>query len=262
MPLVELKNGDLVAGYFGGTHERDPDVCIWVNIKKKGSNEWSKPILAADGVLSIDDPNAKLMGLSGLKDDTTPATSGPIRSVSRGSTSAKGTKDEESYDYRTKTTRLSGVPATLKRKACWNPVLFEMPNGELWLFFKIGTTVGDWTGWLAKSKDGGRTWSDKQPLGYDAQGRAFLGPIKNKPELIDGRLLCGSSTEGNGWRFHMEILDPETNQWTYIPVESTEAVKTDDNQRHPIDCIQPSILKLKDGRLQVLMRTHNARLAT
>ena len=260
--IVELKNGDLVAGYFGGTHERDPDVCIWVNIKKKGSNEWSKPILAADGVLSIDDPNAKLMGLSGLKDDTTPATSGPIRSVSRGSTSAKGTKDEESYDYRTKTTRLSGVPATLKRKACWNPVLFEMPNGELWLFFKIGTTVGDWTGWLAKSKDGGRTWSDKQPLGYDAQGRAFLGPIKNKPELIDGRLLCGSSTEGNGWRFHMEILDPETNQWTYIPVESTEAVKTDDNQRHPIDCIQPSILKLKDGRLQVLMRTHNARLAT
>ena len=26
--------------------------------------------------------------------------------------------------------------------------------------------------------------------------------------------------------------------------------------------IQPSILKLKDGRLQVLMRTHNAKLAT
>jgi alpha-L-rhamnosidase len=32
--------------------------------------------------------------------------------------------------------------------------------------------------------------------------------------------------------------------------------------RHPIDCIQPSILKLKDGRLQVLMRTRNGKLAT
>ena len=50
--------------------------------------------------------------------------------------------------------------------------------------------------------------------------------------------------------------------WKWIPVESTEAIKTDDNQMHPIDCIQPSILKLKDGRLQVTMRTHNAHVAT
>ena len=247
--IVERKNGDLVAGYFGGTHERDPDVCIWVNIKKKGSNEWSKPILAADGVLSLDDPNAKYMGLSGLKDDTTPATAGPI-------------KTPDSYDYVTKTTRMKNVSDRLKRKACWNPVLFEMPNGELWLFFKIGTTVGDWTGWLTKSKDGGRTWSKKEPLPFDAEGRAFLGPIKNKPELINGRLLCPSSTEKNGWRFHMEIYDLKTKQWKWIPVESTEAIKTDDNKMHPIDCIQPSILKLKDGRLQVTMRTHNAHIAT
>ena len=60
----------------------------------------------------------------------------------------------------------------------------------------------------------------------------------------------------------MEIYDLKTKQWKYVPVESTEAIKTDDNKMHPIDCIQPSILKLKDGRLQVLMRTHNARLAT
>ena len=275
--IVELKNGDLVAGYFGGTHERDPDVCIWVNIKKKGSDEWSKPILAADGVLSIDDPNAKYMGLSGLKDDTTSATAGPIRRAFCG-LSAKGSlPDEQNYDYITKTTRLKNVPTKLKRKSCWNPVLFEMPNGELWLFFKIGTTVGDWTGWLCKSKDGGRTWSNKEPLGYatipDGKQVALLGPIKNKPELIDGRLLCPSSTEKNGWRFHMEMLDLSDGRWKkgtpakdlnwkWIPVESTEAIKTDDNQMHPIDCIQPSILKLKDGRLQVTMRTHNAHIAT
>ncbi len=260
--IVETKKGDLVAAYFGGTHERDPDVCIWVSTKKKGQAEWSKPILAADGVLDLNDPRAKMAGLKGMDAETTPAANGPIRTVLCGLPAKKRMADEENYDYLTKTTRLTNVPVSLKRKACWNPVLFEMPNGELWLFFKIGTTVGDWTGWLCKSKDGGRTWSDKEPLGYDAEGRAFLGPIKNKPELIVNRLLCGSSTEGNGWRFHMEILDLKTGKWKYVPVESTEAVKTDDNQRHPIDCIQPSILKLKDGRLQVLMRTHNARLAT
>jgi alpha-L-rhamnosidase len=87
-------------------------------------------------------------------------------------------------------------------------------------------------------------------------------PRRRKGWEKGDRLICGSSTEGNGWRFHVEILDLDTQQWRYVgPVESTVAVKTDDNQPHPIDCIQPSILMLKDGRLQVLMRTHNARLA-
>ena len=271
--IVELKNGDLVAGYFGGTHEKDPDVCIWVNIKKKGSDTWSAPILAADGVLDLSDARAKFAGLTGMKDDTTPASKGPIRCKFSGMRTQKGMKDEENYNYITKTTRLQNVPSTLKRKACWNPVLFEMPNGEVWLFFKIGSSVGDWTGWVAKSKDGGKTWSDKEPLPFDAEGRAYLGPIKNKPELIDNRLLCPSSTEKDGWRFHMEILDLSDGlwkkgkavkdlNWKWIPVVSTEAIKTDDNKPHLIDCIQPSILKLNDGRLQVLMRTHNAKLAT
>ena len=195
--IVETKKGDLVVAYFGGTKERNPDVCIWVSRKQKSANEWTAPVMVADGVFGD------------------------------------------------------------KRYACWNPVLYEMPNGELWLFFKIGASVGEWTGWLTKSKDGGRTWSRREPL-----PDGFLGPVKNKPELIDGRLLCPSSTENDGWRFHMEIYDLKTKQWKYVPVESTEAIKTDDNKMHPIDCIQPSILKLKDGRLQVLMRTHNARLAT
>ena len=252
--IVETRQGDLVSAYFGGTHERDPDVCIYVNVKKKGDKTWSKPILAADGVFDLNEPNARLAGLSGITDKTTSAEAGPVKALSE-------EKGFITYDYNTKKSLVS-LPSTLKRKACWNPVLYEMPDGELWLFFKIGSTVGDWTGWLAKSRDGGLTWSDKEPLPTDPQGRAFLGPIKNKPELIGDRLLCGSSTEGNGWRFHMEILDLKTGEWKYVPVESTEAMKTDDNQPHPIDCIQPSILRLKDGRLQVLMRTHNAHLAT
>jgi alpha-L-rhamnosidase len=251
--IVETRKGDLVAAYFGGTHEKDPDVCIYVNIKKKGSDVWSSPILAADGVLDLSDPRIKYAGLSGMNEETTSAEAGPVKALSE-------KKGFITYDYITKKSRIA-LPKTLKRKSCWNPVLFEMPNGELWLFFKIGSSVGDWTGWLTKSKDGGKTWSDKEPLPFDSDGRAFLGPIKNKPELIDGRLLCGSSTEDNGWRFHMEILDLKTRQWKYIPVESTVATKTDDTKQHPIDCIQPSILKLKDGRLMVMMRTHNARLA-
>lgn len=208
--IVETKKGDLVAAYFGGTYERNPDCCIWVNIKKKGKNEWSTPILTADGMVE-------------------------------------------------------GV-----KTACWNPVLTEMPNGELWLFYKVGESVKQWTGWLAKSKDGGRTWSkgEKLPDG-------FLGPIKNKPLLLNNKLICGSSTESNGWRFHVEIYDLKTKTWQYVgPVESTMAYRTDilptpegsdipvEGTKRPIDCIQPSFLQLKDGRLQVLMRTRNGKIAT
>ncbi len=196
--IVETQKGDLVCAYFGGSYEKCPDVCIWVSIKEKGSDTWSNPILAEDGMMN-------------------------------------------------------GDPT-----ACWNPVLFEMPDGELWLFYKIAKSIQEWEGFLKKSRDGGRTWSKREALSKD-----FLGPIKNKPIMIGDKLICGSSTEVGGWRFHVEILDLKTGEWTYVgPVTSTIAIKTDDNQPHPIDCIQPSFLRLKDGRLQVLMRTHNAKLAT
>ena len=256
--IVETKKGDLVAAYFGGKHERNPDVCIWVSIKKKGTNEWSKPILAADGVFELDTPDAKNASITA---ESTPANEGPIKDAKRNS--------------------------QLRRKACWNPVITEMPNGELWLFYKIGLKVADWTGWLVKSKDGGRTWGRREAL-----PKGYLGPIKNKPEIINGRLLCPSSTEDNGWKFHMEIYDIAKKEWKYVgPVQAELAMRTEDMKvittpdvstsgkkedieapdaggtatkdgRHPIDCIQPSILKLKDGRLQVLMRTRNGRIAT
>ncbi|MBR1448971.1 MAG: family 78 glycoside hydrolase catalytic domain [Prevotella sp.] len=192
--IVETRKGELVAAYFGGTYERNPDCNIWVNIKGR-DGRWSAPILAADG---------------------------------------------------------DGV-------ACWNPVLTEMPDGELWLFYKVGVNVAGWTGWLTKSKDGGRTWGKPERL-----PEGFLGPIKNKPLLLGDRLLCGSSTEGHGWRFHVEIYNLKTKEWKYIgPIESTLAPPTlTPDTLTPIDCIQPSFLQLKDGRLQVLMRSRNGFLAT
>lgn len=242
--IVETKKGDLVAAYFGGKHERNPDVCIWVSRKPKGSDTWNAPILAADGVFALGSEYAEI---AGVNDSTTEASVGPIKknkSIAKAKTS------------------------DLRRKSCWNPVLYQMPDGELWLFFKVGVNVVDWTGWVVKSKDGGKTWSDKEPLPVetlsDGTKRPFLGPIKNKPELVNNRLICGSSTEDNGWRLHFEIYDLKTKQWKYVgPITSTIARSTKDTTEYkPIDVIQPSILKLNDGRLQVLCRTRNAKLAT
>lgn len=47
--LVEGRHG-LVAAWFGGTKEKNPDCCIWVSRKtKKG---WTEPQMVADGVLN------------------------------------------------------------------------------------------------------------------------------------------------------------------------------------------------------------------
>lgn len=228
--IAETRRGDLVAAYFGGTKERNPDVCIWVSRKEKGSDRWTEPVLAADGVFELGSADAELAGIT---DSTTDAAAGPVLPGHGG--------------------------GALKRKACWNPVLFEMPDGELWLFFKIGLRVADWTGWVVKSADGGRTWGRREPL-----PKGFLGPVKNKPVMAGGRLVCGSSTETGGWKLHFEIYDPATGEWTYVgPIAADEAPRTEDTSDvKPIDCIQPSILRLADGRLKVLCRTRNGRLAT
>ena len=38
----------LVAAWFGGTREKNPDVCIWTSRFEKG--KWTKPAMAADGI--------------------------------------------------------------------------------------------------------------------------------------------------------------------------------------------------------------------
>ena len=191
--IVETKKGDLVATYFGGTKERNPDVCIWVSRKPKGSKDWTAPVKVADGV-----------------------------GVIHGN-------------------QLSNEPG--QREACWNPVLFETPKGELQLYFKIGPNVAGWKGWRVTSKDGGKTWSRREKLPDD-----IYGPIKNKPVLVGNRLIAPTSDERNGWKIYFELSDDMGKTWHRTAfVEADAGVKA----------IQPTIIQLPDGRLQALCRTRS-----
>jgi alpha-L-rhamnosidase len=118
----------------------------------------------------------------------------------------------------------------------------------LLLFYKTGTKVAAWKGWLKRSSDGGRTWSAAQPL-----PDGYLGPVKNKPVLLDnGELLCPSSTEGNGWKVHFESTKDSGKTWTQRgPI----------NDGRTINAIQPSILKYRNGKLQILCRSKEGVIA-
>ena len=213
--IAQTPEGDLVAAYFGGTREKNPDVCIWASRKPAGSRVWSEPVLVEDGV----------------QPDGTPV-------------------------------------------ACWNPVLFQIPDrvgddgsssfagptssfagltgespGELLLFYKVAPTIQEWVGYIRRSRDGGRTWSEAERL-----PDGLLGAIKDKPvQLPDGRIIAPSSTEDGTWRIHFEISDDGARSWRKVgPVPQPEGFQ----------CIQPTLLIHPDGTLQALCRTKNAFVGT
>lgn len=135
----------------------------------------------------------------------------------------------------------NGKQADDSRHPCWNPVLFQPPKGPLLLFYKVGPSPRAWWGMLMTSKDGGETWSEPRRLPDD-----IAGPIKNRPILLDdGRLLCGSSTEDQGWRVHMEWTSDLGKTW-----QRTKPL----NDGKTLDAIQPTMLDHGDGRLQILCR--------
>lgn len=141
-----------------------------------------------------------------------------------------------------------GVLNDSVRMACWNPVLFQIPDGDLLLFYKIGPDVSGWTGWMKRSADHGKTWSSAIAL-----PEGYLGPIKNKPVMIDQRIVCPSSTEKGGWKVHFEITDALCSSWSKVgPI----------NDGNDWNTIQPSILTYPDGRLQILCRTRNRSIAS
>ncbi len=136
-----------------------------------------------------------------------------------------------------------GIMNDTLRYACYNPVLYQVPRGDLLLFYKIGPNVAGWTGWMMRSKDNGYTWSQRESL-----PEGYLGPIKNKPVLIDGVLVCPSSTEKNGWKVHFEYTKDEGRTWTK---------SADLNDGTTLSAIQPSILRYAGGRLQIMCRSKN-----
>ena len=185
--IVETTKGDLVASWFGGTHERHPDVGIWVSKLKNG--KWTEGIEVANGI----------------QNDTL-------------------------------------------RYPTWNPVLYQVPDGDLMLFYKVGPSPSTWWGMLMRSKDGGDSWSDPEKL-----PEGFLGPIKNKPVLLDnGNLLLPSSVEGNGWNLRMESTPDFGKTW-----KMGDTLPKGPNK---INAIQPSVLFHQNNKLQQIGRTRNRHL--
>lgn len=148
----------------------------------------------------------------------------------------------------------NGIQHADLRYPCWNPVLYQPPgDSPTMLFFKVGPDPRSWWGEIMVSYDRGRTFRNRRrlPEGID-------GPVRCKPILLaDNQLLCGSSTEYDGWRVHFEKVSLQNGEisgkWKRIgPI----------NGASEFNAIQPTFLKHSDGRLQVLCRTKESVIST
>ena len=183
--LAETERGGLLAAWFGGTAEKNPDVGIWVSIFASGG--WSLPVEVANG-----------------------------------------------------------IQHKSKRYPCWNPVLYNSGK-EILLFYKVGPSPSSWWGELVTSEDNGNSWSLSRRLPED-----ISGPVKNKPVLLNGELLCPSSTENNGWRVHMEMTSDNGQTWE----------RTSDLNEKIIEAIQPTLLIYEGEKIQMLCRSKQSQILT
>ncbi len=183
---LEHTPAGIVAAWFGGTDEGEPDVGIWTSRRDSQTGKWSAPVEVANGIQSPE-----------------------------------------------------------QRYPCWNPVLYQMPDGPLLLFYKVGPSPRKWWGMLITSADSGQSWSAPVRL-----PEGILGPIKDKPVLYQGTLLCPSSTEHDGWKAHMEWTADGGKTWA-----KSDSVA--DPQGFGV--IQPTLLVHAGNKLQILCRSSRKR---
>jgi len=189
--IVELKGGDLMAAWFGGSYEGKPDVAIWAS--RRTAHGWSAPKELA---------------------------------------------------------REPDVP-------CWNPVLFHTRDGRLWLYYKFGPGVTEWTAARRYSDDDGKTWSQTEHL-----PAGIVGPVRAKPlVLADGTIVSGSSVESYlSWAAWIERSTDNGKIWEkigpFVPARPlTKPPQTASEAQSHFGIIQPSVVSLHGSHLRFYARS-------
>ena len=191
--IVEPRGGGLVAAWFGGTAERNPDVGIWVARHEGG--KWTTPVEVANGVQS---PTLRHPTWNPVLFQ--PAQGplllfykvGPSPSTWWGMTTASA---DGGRTWAAPTRLPDGILGPIKNK----PI--QLANGDL--LSGSSTEHAGWRIHFERSTDNGKTWTATAPLNDGKQMSAI------QPSLLtykDGRLQAVGRTR-NGKIFEIWSAD-------------------------------------------------------
>jgi predicted neuraminidase len=242
--VVELRNGDLMSAWFGGSAEGNPDVAIWMS--RRSGDAWSTP------VEMVREPNI--------------ATYNPVLFY---------TSDQRLWLYY----KFGAHPMswTAGRRwstddgKTWSPVE-HLPAGVYGpvrakpLVMMDGTIVSgtsvesfrSWAAWIERSTDNGMTWTKIGPITVDPRVAASTAGGDAPPDVP------GS----NDWKYTEGIIQPSvislggkrlrlyarsTSRTGKICVADSSDAGLTWTQARPIDVPNPNsgidAVALKDGRL-------------
>lgn len=159
--------------------------------------------------------------------------------------------------------------------AHWNPVLHvDNVTGKIWLFYKAGADVHQWTTHYVTSIDGGKNWSESSPL--VAGDNTPRGPVKNKVLVMsNGEWLAPGSVEDNQyWDAFVDISNDSGEHWQRvdIPLEHRQEVASNQDVWQGLKndalwetdlarvfkwdgIIQPTLWESQSGHVHAMMRS-------
>jgi predicted neuraminidase len=166
--VVALKNGDLMAAWFGGTKERNPDVAIWGS--RRAGGKWSAPI-ELEREKNIPCWNPVLFHTADgrlwlyYKVGASPSDWAAGRRYS----------DDEGQTWSSDERLPAGLLGPIRAK----PLV--LPDGTI----VSGTSVeayNTWAAWIERSTDNGKTWTKIGPIDITREQDAAEKPAPDPPQ--------------------------------------------------------------------------------
>ena len=231
-------NGTLLVAYFGGTHERNPDVSIYLQRKEQGG--WSAPRKIADGVVNDTLRYPTWNPVLFFENDTLvlhykmgPIKNKPIR-TQRGTLLYPSSVEYvdgtwkahiELSENASKTFSKIEIPSPDSIKVI-QPTLLEIPNKGILALLRSNQNrvMQSW------SEDDGKTWSAITPtdLLNPNSGIDAVATTSGKYLLVNNALESGASWEmgrnklslyasddGKTWTQIMQLEDQESGEFSY-----------------------------------------------
>jgi predicted neuraminidase len=136
-------------------------------------------------------------------------------------------------------------------RSAQNPVLFSAPDGKLWLFHTSQIADEGQKNSEVRtlsSKDNGHTWTAPKPL-FGKPGAFVRHPLLfglKKEWLLPMYYTPEDPTNGERHYSVLNISKDQGKTWTEYPMSDTQGL------------VQPSVVRLRDGRLLALFRSRYA----